>query len=203
MKKKNKEESAHNMLISIIKLQKEKEEKQDIWKNSPYKCLVKLQNNNVGIVGEKFINSICNANFIDAECDGTKTKKIGGGLGDGKILNKTIEIKTALQGTTGQSFQHELGEVPWKSEYMIFLDISPLCMYLTIFTNFNETIYKGNKKLSIFPNKKITWRKGKGAFKFDTSIKINELSIKNGIAIKILPDTTNEEISSFIRKSII
>jgi hypothetical protein len=44
-------ETVHNMLIRI-KQQKEKEDKKDIWKNSPYKDLVKLQSNNVGNVGE-------------------------------------------------------------------------------------------------------------------------------------------------------
>ena len=41
-------DSIHNMLIRIIQQQKQKEEEHDIWMNSPYKDLVKLQNNNVG-----------------------------------------------------------------------------------------------------------------------------------------------------------
>jgi hypothetical protein len=41
-----------------------------------------------------------------------------------------VEIKTAHQGSTSSSFQHELGEVPWNGgEYMIFIDISlTLCI---------------------------------------------------------------------------
>ena len=77
-------ESFHNELIRIIQQQKEKEDKQDIWKNSPYKDLVKLQSNNVGNVGEEFINHICKRSGIDANCNGSKTKQIGGGEGDGK-----------------------------------------------------------------------------------------------------------------------
>jgi hypothetical protein len=53
-----------------------KEDKQDIREHSPYKDLVKLQSNNVG---EKLINDICRASGIDADCDGAKTKEIGGG----------------------------------------------------------------------------------------------------------------------------
>ena len=196
--------TVHNTFLQIIQEQKEKEKQNDIWKNSPYKDLVKLQSNNVGIVGEKFINNICKSANIPADCDGIKTKQIGGGEGDGKIMDISVEIKTAHQGSKSPSFQHELGEVPWKgSKYMIFVDISPECIYLTIFENFNEETYKSNQKLSLFPTKTIIWRKEKGAFKFDTSIKINEQSIEKGHAIKITPTTPNKFIADFIRRKIV
>jgi hypothetical protein len=196
--------SAHDMCIYFIEKQKEKEDKQDIWKDSPYKNLVKLQSNNVGIVGEQLINQICKTNGIEAHCDGSKTKKIGGGEGDGPIMDNAVEIKTSHQGSTSPTFQHELGEVPWKGpKYMIFVDISPDCIYVTIFPNFDENTYKSNKKLPCFPTKAVTWRKKKGAFKLDTTVKINEISVKNGHAIKITPTTPNDSIASFIRKSII
>ena len=192
------------MLIRIIQQQKQKEETQDIWKNSPYKDLVKLQSNNVGNVGEELINDICKLSGIDADCDGSKTKQVGGGEGDGKIMGIPVEIKTACQGSSSPSFQHELGEVPWKgAKYMIFVDIAPECIYTTIFKNFAETTYKSKDKLPFFPTKKITWRKGKGAFKLDTTVKINELSVKHGHAIKITQDTTNASIASFILDKLI
>jgi hypothetical protein len=197
--------SAHDMFVSIIQQQKEKEDEQDIWKYSAYKELVKLQSNNVGNVGEKFINQICKTTGIDADCNGAKTKKIGGGEGDGKIMSIPVEIKTAHQGSSSQSFQHELGEVPWKgSNYMLFVDISPECIYLTIFKNFDEKTYKSKEKLPpLFPTKVITWRKQKGAFKLDTSVKINEINVENGHTLKITPTTPNDNIASFIRKIII
>jgi len=197
-------ESVHNMLIRIIQQQKDKEEKHDIWKDSPYKDLVKLQSNNVGNVGEELINSICNSCGIDADCNGTKTKEIGGGKGDGTILGISVEIKTAHQGSSSPTFQHELGEVPWKgSDYMIFVDIAPECIYLTIFKNFTEEIYKSKEKLECFPTKTITWRKEKGAFKLDTTVKINESSIEKGHAIKITQNTKNTDISKFIKSIIV
>jgi hypothetical protein len=196
--------SCHHMIIDIIKEQKNKEEEQDIWKDSPYKDLVKLQSNNVGNVGETLINNICKDTGIEAYCNGVKTKKKGGGDGDGHIMGIPVEIKTAHQGSSIPSFQHELGEVPWNGgNYMIFIDISPNCIYLTIFKNFDESIYKSNEKLLCFPTKTVTWRKNKGAFKLDTTVNINELSVKNGIAIKIIPTTPNHIIASFIRKIVI
>jgi len=196
--------SVHDMFIRIIQQQKQKEEEQDIWKDSPYKDLVKLQSNNVGNVGEELINTICKSADISARCDGSKTKQVGGGEGDGTIMDIPVEIKTAHQGSTSPSFQHELGEVPWKgARYMIFIDISPECIYLTIFRNFDEATYKGKEKLPCFPTKTVTWRKEKGAFKLDTSVKINEQSIESGHAIKITESTPKEAVAAFIRKTIV
>lgn len=143
-------DTVHNILLDIIQKQKEKENNNNIWKNSFYKDLHKLQSNNVGIVGEELIHNICKICKIDANCDGSKTKQIGGGKGDGVIMNNFVEIKTSLQGTNYPSFQHELGEVPWKGfKYMIFVDISPNCVYITIFENFSENIYK--EKINYIP----------------------------------------------------
>jgi hypothetical protein len=199
----NTEDSPHQLFIHLVSVQKEKEEKKDIWKESPYKDLVKLQSNNAGIVGEKFIQQICDAMSIPSNVDGTKTKRIGGGSGDGFINDKTVEIKTAHQGSTGNSFQHELGESPWKSEYMIFIDISPHSIYLTIFRNFSEETYKtGNKCVPYFPTKSITWRKKSGAFKLDTSVSINEHNISNGYTFKITQPVDFYEIKQFIESCI-
>jgi len=197
-------DSVHSMLLEIIKIQKEKEEMFDIWKDSPYKDLVKLQSNNVGNVGEALINNICRAANIPAECDGSKTKQIGGGIGDGTINGIPIEIKTAHQGSKSKSFQHELGEVPWQAAiYIIFVDISPQCIYITIFRNFEESVYKNKSKLVCFPTKAVTWRKAKGAFKLDTSVVINEKNVIAGNTIKITPDTSNDDVAAFIAGKVV
>lgn len=197
-------ESCHTKLIRLIDEQKRKESEQDIWKDSPYKDLVTLQSNNVGNVGEMLVGAVCAACGIPATCDGSKTKKLGGGDGDGIIMGRSVEIKTAHEGCKSHSFQHELGEVPWKAKFMIFLDISPQCMYLTIFKNFDEETYKNSEKLlEYFPTKCVTWRKKKGAFKLDTSVNINNKSTELGHAIKITSTTSNELIGSFVRKTIV
>jgi len=196
--------SPHNLFIDIIKEQVKKEAKNDIWQNSSYSQLPKLQSNNVGITGEVLLHRICKNTDILANCNGLVTKKIGGGEGDGHILGKTVEIKTAVQGSSSESFQHELAEHPWRAEFIIFVDVSHNCIYLTIFENFSEEIYKSRKKLpKYFPTKTITWRKGSGAFKLDTTISINEKSIINGNAIKITETTHSDDIAKFIKKIII
>lgn len=191
---------ATNIFINIIKEQTIKELSKNIWKNSPYKDLIKLQKNNIGIVGEKFINDLCKSLNILSNCNGVKTKNL---CFDGYILNKPIEIKTAHQGCSSGTFQHELGETPWiNAKYMLFLDISPKCLYLTIFKNFDESTYKSKEKLNCFPTKSITWRKKSGAFKLDTSVKINEKNIILGNTIKITRESLNEDIKNFILKKI-
>jgi len=194
------EDSPYSMFVKEISYQTEKEESKNIWENSDFKELVKLQANNAGIVGEKFIQNICEKICLSSTIDGTKTKKTGG---DGIIKDKIIEIKTAHRGNGSPSFQHELGEKPWLSDYMIFVDVEPSSIYLTVFKNFTESHYKnGGKCAPMFPTKKITQRKGIGAFKLDTSININEQSVKRGDAIKITRNTTFRDLKKYINKII-
>jgi hypothetical protein len=189
----------NDMFIEMINNQKQKEIDTDIWKDSPYKDLVKLQSNNVGNVGETFIQKICDSCGIIAEINGVKTKALGGGTGDGIIANKNVEIKTSHRGCNNPNFQHELGETPWKTDFMIFIDIAPYCIYLTIFKNFTEEFYKSGKKcVPYFPTKSVTWRKGSGAFKLDTSIKINEENIIQGNTCKITNELTIDKLRDFI-----
>jgi hypothetical protein len=172
--------SLTKLATNLINKKHEKKQKRNIWVDSKWKNISELENDDVGGVGEEIIDSLCQKAQIVSEIDGTKTKEVGGGEGDGKIKGRTCEIKTARLGSSGNSFQHELGEVPWKAEFMIFLDIAPKNMYITIFKNFSQEFYKksgtdnSTKCCPYFPTKSITWRKQKGAFKLDTSININE-----------------------------
>jgi hypothetical protein len=182
-----------DILIGITAEQYEKEEKQNIWTDSPFKKISELESNNVGIVGENVVQKICECHSIPAKINGTLTKERGGGAGDGIIRGRSVEIKTARQGTGKcSSFQHELGEKPWKADFMLFVDVSPKGIYFTLFPNMTEEQYKMPKekfKCPYFPTKSITWRKaqidssgasryGGGAFKLDTTVKLNEKAAK-------------------------
>lgn len=193
---KSEEESSYltALATNFINKKYKQKQKRDIWSNSKWKNINELENDDIGGVGEEIINEFCKKAQISSKINGTKTKQIGGGMGDGIIKGKTCEVKTARLGSSGNNFQHELGEDPWNSDYMIFFDISPEKMYITIFPNFTEEFYKksgrdnSNKCCPYFPTKSITWRKQKGAFKLDTSIKINE----NNKYTFIIDDTIND-----------
>ena len=196
--------SLAELATNFINKKYQKKQKRDIWADSEWKNIRDLENDDVGAVGEEIIGSFCQKANIDSKIDGTKTKQLGGGMGDGKIKEETCEIKTSRLGSDGNSFQHELGEDPWKAKFMIFLDIAPKKMYITIFPNFSEKFYKesgtdsSNKCYPYFPTKSITWRKQKGAFKFDTTIKINEGN-KNKYTYVIDQNTTDySEFKTFV-----
>ena len=167
---------------SIIDEIYDQKKKRNIWENSNWCHIADLENDDVGKAGERIIAEFCKRGNIPSEIDGLKTKELGGGVGDGMINGKTVEIKTARLGSNNSSFQHELGECPWVADYMIFLDIAPEKMYLTIFKNFTEEFYKSSgcdsslKCVPYFPTKSICWRKQKGAFKLDTTVAINKKS---------------------------
>jgi hypothetical protein len=189
-----------DLILPIISDQKLKQDENDYkWVGSKFQLLNDLKANNVGNVGEKFIQLICDTCGITSIINGTQTKQIGGGFGDGIINNKTVEIKTARQGFT-DTFQHELGENPWRSELLIFVDITPSNIYLTIIPNFDRSHYDTPKrKATPYFKKTITRRKEtniNGAFKLTLSEK--DLIYCNN-TLKISLDTPLECISDFIK----
>ena len=200
-----------DIVKQIIDTKYEEVKKRNIWEGSNFENISKVENDDVGKIGEKIINDLCKLSDLHAEIDGIQTKQVGGGCGDGIICFKTVEIKTARLGSDEKSFQHELGEVPWNAEYMIFLDISPNKIYITIFKNFTQEFYEeSGKNNSIkcepcFPTKSITWRKLKGAFKLDTTMTINEKNVKNKNTYVIENDNLEldeEEFRNYINSVI-
>ena len=173
--------SIRSLLINTVNSHYTAQKKKNIWQDSPWKYIAKLENDYVGKVGESFIQSLCDSANIPASIDGLKTKCVGGGQGDGTIKGFSVEIKTARLGTSkSATFQHELGEKPWLSNFMIFVDIAPDTFYITIMPNFTEEQYKSGAKCEpYFPTKSFTWRKLTGAFKFDTTKALNETQSKN------------------------
>jgi hypothetical protein len=195
------------MLTSIVNTQFERKQKKDIWENSPWKHIAELENDYVGKVGEQFLQQICDAVGLDASIDGTKTKEIGGGVGDGVINGRSVEIKTARAGTgSAISFQHELGEKPWIANYMAFIDIAPDKFYLSIFPNFTEEQYKSCCKCEpFFPTRSVCWRKKQGAFKLDTTEALNttQSKVENPNTFSWTPETSLEEVGDFMRRIVV
>lgn len=146
-----------------------------IWSSSKWKNIEKICINDVGKIGEMLISGMCDEAGVPSNINGKC-----GNIGDGIVKKNSVEIKTARLNNNSTTFQHELGEFPWKSEFMIFIDICPYKIFITIFPNFSKEFYKKSGKDSkikcfpVFKSKSICWRKLSGNFKLDTSIKMNE-----------------------------
>jgi hypothetical protein len=194
------------MLIDIVETQYTKKDKKDIWKLSEWRHIAELENDYVGGVGETFLHQLCIASNIPAEIDGTKTKELGGGCGDGIINGRSIEIKTARAGTGNtMSFQHELGEKPWHADFMCFIDVAPDKFYITIFPNFTEEQYKQCSKCEpYFPTRSFCWRKKSGCFKLDTTENLNETQSKitDNYTLSWNKETSIDSVGQFINKII-
>ena len=102
--------------------------------------------------------------------------------------------------------KHELGEKPEKADFMCFLDISPTYMNMTLFQNYSREFYEtsGNEnvKTEHFPTKSVTWRKGCGAFKLDTTVAINNNNVENGTAFRIDSSMSLEKFKEYVDKVI-
>ena len=186
--------------VNVVIKQHDKKMKRDIWTDSKWRIVKNLDIDDVGKIGETMISKICKKSGICSCINGKK-----GNIGDGVINNKSVEIKTSRLSSNGRTFQHELGETPWKSDYMLFFDISPSSIYITIFPNFTEELYKKSgmdckiKAGDVFKTKSICWRKRSGNFKLDTTVKINEI---NKYTFILNNDTDYYEIKNFINSSI-
>jgi hypothetical protein len=175
----------------------------DIWLDSKYELMKRMVADKTGYSGEKIIKTICENLFIQCNINGSKRKNDPLLQGDGTIYDKIVEIKTATIGNN-KTFQHELSNYPWIVNNMIFVDIKPNNMLITIIPAFTKEECQTGIKTKILPTKKITKRK-EGFYKFDFSkLTINTL-IKNGYTIdydSIPKDNFNNVLTRFFNKHL-
>ena len=84
-----------NSLINLIQIQNDKEEQSNIWKQSTFEKLPKLQTNDIGKAGEQYIQYICNKSNITSNIDGTITKNKND-AGDGTIKTSLLKSKLPI-----------------------------------------------------------------------------------------------------------
>lgn len=184
----------------IINIEKTKQENSDfMWETSPFKSINELKTNNVGVVGEKVIKEMLKMAGIYTCITGSSSRTF---IGDGLVKNKSVEIKTARLGKT-KTFQHELGEEPWLCHYLILVDFTPKCFYITVMKNFSEEHYLSPKRRAMpYFNKAITRRKETACFKLTTNEYDISRSVSNGDTIMIDSETSPGTISSFFNSKI-
>lgn len=193
------ENNSFSELQNVIHFEKIRQNSTDkFWESSIFSEINDLKNNNIGNVGEIFIQNICERVNIPCFIDGKNTKRKN--IGDGYILGKSIEIKTARIGNRG-TYQHELGENPYNSEYLLFLDINPQYFYIIIMKNFTKEFYENsNRKTESYFNKKICRRKEIGNYKLTLTKK--DLRKDCNYILKMTKDTKDFEIKDFLERNI-
>lgn len=187
-------------LAKIIKSQEISQKEGDkIWENSPYSGVNHLKANNVGNCGEIILKQLCEQNDISHFIDGAKTKNQK--KGDGQIKGKSIEIKTARCGKQN-TFQHELGEEPWVSDYLVFIDINPQDFYIVIMKNFENEFYQDSNQKKVLPyfDKQICRRKKEGNYKLTLSKK--DLQKNGRHVLLVTKDTKGLDVKNFIEMNI-
>jgi len=195
------------ILNKLINEQYNKELKTSKWNNCKFYKLNTLKSNNVGIIGEQFLSECCKQNSIKSNIDGSKTKQKGGGYGDGIIKGKSIEIKMARLGVSN-TFQYELGEHPWKTDYIALIGTTPTnIIYLSLIKNFNENYYNSpRRRVTPYFNRAITKRKeggeNAGNFKLTLSEQRCKDSVSSKYSIEIDIHTKFSKIGKYINKII-
>jgi hypothetical protein len=170
------------VMVSIILDVQKKKEQRYIWDNCDWEQIGNLTPSDVGVSGELFISALCNLSLIESDICGKKTKK-NKVSGDGTIKKRSCEIKTS-RFSCGKSkqFGHDLGPTPWETDFMIFLDISPSMVFISIFPNFSEAFYRKSasdpsfKCEPVFSTTSFSHQKRKGSFSISLGIRSLERS---------------------------
>lgn len=181
------------LMSDIVDTFYSKQSKNDLWQDSIYKDINKLKLDYVGKVGEKYIVNLCKLLDIEYKYDEDINAKDG--TYDILISGYKIETKTARMGLC-RSFQHE-GLRNSGSDFYMFLDIAPKCIYLTILPKFDL-----DTKCSVMGRKPHLRKGTSDVFKFDFSVKNIDRSIQKGFSIKIDNNTHPSDIATFMTKKL-
>ena len=185
-----------DIMREAIATQKNKQDKNNPWKDSLFEDIDKLKNDFSGKVGETVIAEIFKLAGLDISYTEDCTNQ-NDGTYDIVTNNKRLEIKTARMGSD-KNFQHESLR-DCGSDYFVFLDIEPDKYYLTIFSsNFN---FKSQHPIL---GRKPHLRKGStNVYKFDFSFSTIKKGLEKGVTIEINPTTRSEDIVNFIQRIVV
>jgi hypothetical protein len=142
-----------------------------VWEHSPFHDLLELSNDERGYWGEDLLCNLLYYYFPGLPITWDKNSNTGNlnGIYDILINAKRTEVKTAMEGTTTKTFQHENIYAAKVWDFLMLIDIVPTGIFFTVetpesmeqvFLNFQHPVWK----------KKGTLRKGQtDKWKFDHS----------------------------------
>lgn len=184
-----------NEIFETIKSENDKETKCNIWKNSKYGIVDTLKANNVGNVGEKLLNNLCEKLEIPCVYNGTSNKDAEDGTYDMTIKGKRIEVKTARKGQ-GRTFQHESLRNNG-CDYYVFVEISPEYYELVIVPK-----YDLDERSEVFGIKAHLRKGSDNVYKLTMTERAVSRAISNNYGLRIGKNTNICEIKELINRII-
>lgn len=177
-----------------------------VWKNSPFKQLKELTNDDKGEWGEDFIQKLVSyITKLSVKWDGNSNTSNDDGIYDIKINKKRTEVKTATVGYNKKkkkvtnTYQHEniYEEDVWDN--LLLLDIKPEGFYIT-HIEYNDMCF-GDEVHPILKKKSTEHL---SAWKFDTSRAVLQRGLENGYTIYVEVNSdgsySTENIGEFFEK---
>ena len=136
--------NAIDIMSQTIQKQFFEDSQDNAWFGSKFDIVNYLKIDSSGKLGLSFITTICNMSNVDNEPK--KYQEDGYTL---IINNKKVVIKTARM-DKNKKFQHESLSNDDKYDYILFVDISPQNLYLTILKKFDLSVKKKISLKNIF-----------------------------------------------------
>lgn len=139
----------------------------NVWEYSPFKPLIELSNDGRGYWGENLLYKLLVFYFpgMPVVWDKNANTSNVDGIYDMIINSKRAEVKTALEGTTTKTFQHEniYAEKLW--DRLVLIDVIPTGIFFTVetpdsmekvFLNLQHPVWK--KKGTLRKDQKDKWK---------------------------------------------
>ena len=190
--------SAFDLMQQSIKEQLDIQQAEDRWAQSPFADIDQLKNDHSCKAGEVFMDKLCEELNISKVYDGNIIADDG--HYDIIINGKLVEIKTAREGKGG-TFQHESLRNDG-SDYWVFVDVTPTNIYITAIKSSNWNLH-GTDKHPILEIGAHSRHSTTDQFKVDTRVSSSlAKGMRAGITLKIGPNTSLQDIKSFLNQQI-
>ena len=176
----------------------------DYWKGSYFEFLKTFSLDERGKWGERLIYKMLQNSGLESHWDGDNNTDPEDGIYDiwvlFKMLKKRIEVKTAMRGTSQDSWQHEnvYGSLDiW--DKLVFLDIDYDKLYLTVF-DYEDMVW--DKRNPIIGRKPTLRKDSIDAYKIDMGGASLKKTLSSGYTFQHVMGKDQTLLTNFLRNKI-
>lgn len=177
------------------------------WQDSPFAALVGPSNDERGYWGELLIYRLLTHYFPGIPLFWDKNSNTGNedGVYDLIFKQKKTEIKTAFEGTTTNTFQHENIYAKKVWERLLLLDIIPTGLFFSVETKDSMVEVFNNEQHPVWKKKGTLRDSQTDKWKFDHSHATLQRTLKHGSTcfVEYLNDDDVLKFLDFIKKNFI